>query len=321
MNLKVDILGWNHASGFGPHKRWLSDEMRRLEDAGVDLHIAWVTLGQEPRTDSILYIPFQHPTITYLEQFKHLGQPMVIRYHDFLADDGKDVSRLALADLVLTDTHNVRNRLVELGVKNVVVSPLAVNDSDFRRPSEFGVPVERNSNGFVCLWVGSEKPAKNLDGVGAAMSLLPKHYRLRVVSDGRARQTYKNFFASIGISDRVEWLTQIGDKDLLKEYWGANVLVQAEHDCGFGMPVVEAFHCCLPVITGKGTPCEEVAAGYQIASCDTKDPQSIASAIVATEAAGKIGRALIAAKANAYISTKGKEASDILVRALRGVSK
>jgi glycosyltransferase involved in cell wall biosynthesis len=286
LSVKVDVLGWNHNTGIDPYKRWLQRELSSLKGAGVDVTIIWPGLLQEPREGSILYIPFQSPTIHYLKDFAPKGHKMVIRYHDFLVDDGTDVETLKLASLVICDTNHVANRLREKGLKNVFVNHLTLDPSVFAQPTEFGAPVERNSEGWSCLWIGTEKPSKNLDGAIFALSQLPKDVTLRIVSDGRARLTYKHLVSIAKLEDRVTWLTQIGDKDLIKEYWRANTLLQVEHDCGFGMPVIEAMVCECPVIVGKNTPCAEVARGCEAAKCDTQDASSIAAAVQETREIG-----------------------------------
>ena len=277
--MKLDVLAWDHRIGFTAQHRWFAWEKRCLEGRNVDLEMVWPSAGQSPREDAdILYIPLQCPTITHLELFGDHPAKRVIRYHDFLSDDGKDAERLQAADLILADTEHVcrqvRNRVT--GAK-VAISPLGVDPKLWERPTYLNRPVGRQ-DGLCVLWVGTEKASKNLETVMTAMRLVEQPGdELVIISDGRDRPHYKKIEAGLELKS-ARWITRCAERTLRRWYWQASVLAQVEREAGFGMPIVEAFACKLPVIAGKGGANEEVAGEAAIATADTTDADDLAEA-------------------------------------------
>ena len=126
------------------------------------------------------------------------------------------------------------------------------------------------------LWVGRADPYKNLVGLIEAFAALRKQYRLPVElrlvgpKDRRYPEASRRA-ASLGVADAVTWLGYLPDDRLVNEYQHADVFVQPSWYEGFGLPVLEAFACGMPVICSNKGSLPEVAGGAAL----TVQPQDM----------------------------------------------
>lgn len=161
----------------------------------------------------------------------------------------------ARAAVVCTPTKAIAGQVTErLGVAKdrVVVTPLGVNASWFAAaaPSEsarrrLGLPKD------YLLFVGSEGPRKGLPLLLAAHRQREELPPLVMTgpsgrsSDGRVIRT-----------------GYLPDSDLHSVVAGASALVLPSRDEGFGLPVLEAFACDVPVVCSDVPALREVAGGH-----------------------------------------------------------
>jgi alpha-1,3-rhamnosyl/mannosyltransferase len=82
----------------------------------------------------------------------------------------------------------------------------------------------------------------------------------------------------------VRWLGEVADDRLAELYRGAACVAYPSLYEGFGMPVLEAMACGVPVVTSAGGATEEVAGGAAVL-VDPLDPASIAAGL--EEATGR----------------------------------
>jgi glycosyltransferase involved in cell wall biosynthesis len=171
---------------------------------------------------------------------------------------------LRAARRVIAVSEFTRRELVEvLGVPDdkIRVVPNAVGDEfTHEGPAETGDYV---------LAVGTLEPRKNLDRLVEAVGKTDRE--LRVVG---ARG-----WGGVEVrGNGVRWLGEVDDVELARLYRGAACVAYPSLYEGFGIPVLEAMACGVPVVTTQGTAMEEVADGAAVL-VDANDPNAIAAGI------------------------------------------
>jgi alpha-1,3-rhamnosyl/mannosyltransferase len=171
---------------------------------------------------------------------------------------------LHAARRVIAVSEFTRRELVELlGVPDdkIRVVPNAV-DAEFTREGP-------SAEGEYVLAVGTLEPRKNLDRLVKAVR--KADVELRVVG---ARGWGGVELGGNG----VRWLGEVTDTELARLYRGALCVAYPSLYEGFGIPVLEAMACGVPVVTTRGTAMEEVADGAAVL-VDSHDPAEIAAGI------------------------------------------
>lgn len=110
------------------------------------------------------------------------------------------------------------------------------------------------------LTVGSLEPRKNLVRLCEAWRrIAPGHPGIDLVIAGRAGPSFRHIRAIDRAGSRIRLLGAISDADLPSLYSGALVFAWPSLYEGFGLPVLEAMACGVPVVTSAGSALPEVA--------------------------------------------------------------
>ncbi|MBW4716220.1 glycosyltransferase family 4 protein [Saccharothrix obliqua] len=159
------------------------------------------------------------------------------------------------ADVVCTPTRAVANVVTErfeVDPEKIVVTPLGVDPAWFaaRAPSaplraRLGLPAE------YLLFVGAGGPRKGLRTLFDAHATHPTLPPLVLAGPGHA-----------GVDGRVVRTGYLSDVDLRSVVAGAAALVLPSRDEGFGLPVLEALACNVPVVCTDVPALREVAGGH-----------------------------------------------------------
>jgi glycosyltransferase involved in cell wall biosynthesis len=165
--------------------------------------------------------------------------------------------RIALAGVsrriaLLLDAHFHRDdvRVVANGVDSTLFSPasrLLRRDSS---RSEHGL----KSTDFVLLLVGNDLRTKGIYTILDAMTRLPA-VRLLIVGS-ELHKSYELAAAKLGVLDRCIW--QPPTSSMLDSYAAADIYVSPSKEDSFGLPVLEAMACGLPVITSSAAGVSEL---------------------------------------------------------------
>ena len=165
----------------------------------------------------------------------------------------RDLALTVLGELGL-DGHGQRLRIVPLGT-----------DPDRFRPgldvaalrARFALP---DGGARWLLTVARLEPHKGVDTVIAALPAIVAQapdVRYAVAGSGPERERLEKLAHKIGVADRVQFLGEVGDADLPALYNLASVYVGASRRAerigveGFGISLVEASACGLPVVAGN----------------------------------------------------------------------
>ena len=133
------------------------------------------------------------------------------------------------------------------------------------------------------LFVGTLEPRKNLLNLLEAFELVRtrgifKGQLVIVGMRGWMIEQLKDRLAGMGLREDVILPGFVTDEELRCFYNRADAFVFPSFYEGFGFPVLEAFCCGAPVITSRGSACEEIAAGAA-EIVDPASPEEIAQAI------------------------------------------
>jgi len=229
-----------------------------------------IVLGREQEAD-VLHCP------TYRGPAR-ATRPLVVTVHDLAVFRHPDAFNrwtrtysprlvphvLAAADRVIAVSEFTRRELVELlhvAAEKIRVVPNAVDD-------EF-TSAGPAAEGDYVLAVGTLEPRKNL----------PRLVEAAQRSDVELRIVGARGWGGIEVGGNgVHWLGEVSDAELARLYRGALCVAYPSLYEGFGIPVLEAMACGVPVVTTRGTAMEEVADGAAVL-VDTHDPAEIAAGI------------------------------------------
>ena len=132
------------------------------------------------------------------------------------------------------------------------------------------------------LYVGSVNSRKNLLGIVRALEAIPESERLPLVVVGNGREYLEEVNSYVRSHQLSQWFllfTNIYDNRLLRYlYECAAAFVYPSFSEGFGLPVVEAQLCGLPVVTSN-VSCLPEAGGPHALLANPQEPESIAHAI------------------------------------------
>jgi glycosyltransferase involved in cell wall biosynthesis len=176
------------------------------------------------------------------------------------------------ADHIIAISEQTKNDIVEIldvPDSKVTVIPLAA-DEQFVPLSETEYrPVLKKYllHDPYILFVGTLEPRKNLLGLLKSYILLKKNNELihKLVIVGAKGWKYTPMFDFVtehGLEEDVIFLGFVSDEDLPYIYNGATIFVMPSLYEGFGMPIVEAMRCGIPVIGSDVSSIPEIIDCY-----------------------------------------------------------
>ena len=130
------------------------------------------------------------------------------------------------------------------------------------------------------LCVGTIEERKNLMLAVKSLNLLPEDIHLVAVGKKtKYADKVKKTADKIGVSHRLHLLSGVSDDELNVIYKKAEVFVYPSRYEGFGIPIIEAIFCGLPVVASTGS-CLEEAGGPDCLYVNPDDSKGMADAIM-----------------------------------------
>jgi len=177
--------------------------------------------------------------------------------------------------------------------------PFGVDCSRFRPPQG-----RARTSAFRVGFVKSLAPVYGPDVLVRAMRLVVDaipHARLVMVGEGQLRNALGRMASELGIEDRVEFLGRLTNAEVPHAMAGFDVLVNCSHAESFGVVVLEASACGIPVVATRvgGVPevCRHGETGLLV---PPNDVDALAEAIIRLardpelrEEMGRAGRAFV----------------------------
>jgi len=238
--------------------------------------------------------------------------PSVVTLHDAIAEQHPELifprlrSRwawtlktkwaLARSRTVLTVSESARSQVSEtfrIDPERIVVTGEGTSDQfrpigepDLLRQTrrQYGIP----ETVPVVLYVGGLSPHKNLDGLIRALARMRDagvtEWVMVIVGDTERESFYTCYLdlveqcGAAGLENKVIFTGFVPDEDLVQLYNTATLLVLPSFSEGFGLPVVEAMACGLPVAASNQGSLPEVAESAAL-YFDPHEIDSIAATI------------------------------------------
>ncbi len=248
-----------------------------LRAAGVD--VLW-----NPGNTAILHAPCPQLTTIYDLQYKHFPD-------DFNRATLRTLATLVpfsarKSQIILTISEFSRHELVDLlhvPFQNVRVAKLAADASfAMELPGDFlaerVMTLTHYPNPFV-LVVANSYTHKNLETAVRAFRLIadefPEHRLVMIGRPRRGEPLLQQAIQELPDPSRVTRISYIEHKDLVALFQRAEVFLFPSLHEGFGLPILEAFCCGLPVICCRETAIPEVAGDCAIYA-KSADPEDFA---------------------------------------------
>jgi len=135
------------------------------------------------------------------------------------------------------------------------------------------------------LSVGRLEAVKRIDLAIRAMAHAPRGISLVIAGAGTQRQTFEALAFELELGDRVRFLGEVDDEDLIELYAGALGVIFPPYDEDYGYVTIEAFLARKPVVTttDAGGPNEFVIDGVNGFVCPP-DPRALGEAIARLDA-------------------------------------
>lgn len=230
--------------------------------------------------------PFSGPTITTIHDLSHIHFPQFHPRERVAYMERNLPQTLRRAAHILTDSAFVRGELMEqfsIPPQRITAIPLGV-DPHFRPQSFHGTRALLASHGLqhgrYLLSVATFEPRKNLLGLLHAYQQLPAKLRrdfplVLIGAPGWHSSEIDRAIDRLSRCGEVRMLGYVSEYDLPTVYAGAAAFVFVSFYEGFGLPILEAMGCGIPVLTSNRSSMPEVAGGAALLA-DPYDHQDIA---------------------------------------------
>jgi glycosyltransferase involved in cell wall biosynthesis len=136
------------------------------------------------------------------------------------------------------------------------------------------------------LALGSADPRKNIKSLIHAYGLLPerlreKHKLAIVWTHPFLAEDVSRLIKEFGLMQNVGFLLQVSNEDLVLLYNAATLFIFPSRYEGFGLPLLEAMSCGVPVVAANNSSIPEIA-GDAAVLFDDHDSQAITDAMMRT---------------------------------------
>jgi len=257
---------------------------KSLPKSGYDLwHFTNQTLSFIPREDFLLTV---YDLIELLDPQEKFGKYAAKFLYKGISRAKHIICISEYTKRTLQDTYKVAD-------EKITVIPLGISDSFvFNRDAkntvgyhEFFREYKIPANAKVILYVGSDHPRKNLNGLAEifakVLETVPNCFLLKVGEPGVSvgREHFLKKLDELGVREFVKFTGAISDDKLQLAYSSADVFVSASFFEGFGVPPLEAMACGCPVVCSNATSLPEVVGDAGVL-LDPNDTSGFAEAII-----------------------------------------
>jgi len=192
--------------------------------------------------------------------------PKTMTYYNLLVNSIYLKRSIQIADCIVTPTNAIKQEIVsvfDIEDEKIKVIPEAVG-SEFKPINKLNAKeVIRAKYGIeesFLLSVGTLEPRKNYLTLLEGMNLLKTNLKLVIIGAlGWKYRSILKYIESNRLEDKVILPGFVSDKDLILFYNACEIFITASVYEGFGLPVLEAMSCAVPIIASDIPAIREVA--------------------------------------------------------------
>jgi len=216
-------------------------------------------------------MPFRRPTYSAVVTMADISYQTHPEWYSLKSRIAmRPFSRLAArrADRIITTSQFSREEIAkhygvpENRIRVIYLSPYKSFSLD-RISGQGSIKKQYGLDEKYILYVGSIHTRRNTSRLLAAFSRLKKMgIGRQLVLVGRKEYPFQDLekeIAAFNLQADVKWLNFVPEEDLVALYYGADMFVYPSLYEGFGLPVLEAMYCGVPVITSNVSALPEVA--------------------------------------------------------------
>jgi len=186
--------------------------------------------------------------------------------------------------LVRAGTEEVRQDFLRIGfkAKNVFVVPVSIREDWLSSPS----PTPHRAQGKQVLWLGKLRRYKCPDHLVRAMAEVVEHEpSARLVlairrDDTKYEEELRRLVGELNLQGHVEFRLDVSEEQKRDLFLSSQLLVVPSVVEGFGIVVLEANACGVPVVASSGVPEGAVRDGFNGLRYPFGDTHAMAEAIV-----------------------------------------
>jgi len=284
------LIGRTEGAGRGT----VSQELERLVRENPDKLDAYLVLSPfepwnhfcppAPPLNGLKMAAVVYDLIPFLFPDEHHYDPILMRYYRALETLRRYDLLLAISEATRKDT------LDSLGLPEHRVQSIGAGcDREFFYPASSPEPDARQRVALEALGihkpyvlnVGGLVERKNTRGVVEAFSRLAppirsQHQLVLTFSSGEAEfSEIRELATQRGIGDALIWTNEVSDETLRLLYQRSTAFVLPSYYEGFGLPLLEAMQCGVPVVAGNNSSQIEVVGDAGLLA-NVSDPSDIA---------------------------------------------
>ncbi len=238
-------------------------------------------------TDGYVSLRSKVPDIAVIHDinFEHHPENIPRKARGYFLKNFRKFAHKALR-IATVSRYSRRDICATYGISNTKVDVVYNGAGDFFFPLQSEekeeVRKEITHGAEYFIFVGALNPRKNIDGMLAAYSLYRKAGGLKKFVIVGEKMFWNKTIAAIynhhPYRNDIIFTGRLEGKDLNKVLASSHALLFVSHFEGFGIPIVEAFKCGVPVITATTTSMPEVA-GDAALICNPHNVEHIAKAM------------------------------------------
>ena len=235
-----------------------------------------VVTGDTPIVDVIHDLNFEH----FPEHLPYLFRKY---YQKYFPQYAQKATRIAtVSEFSKNDIHTLYN--IPLEKIDVVYNGVSSSFQPLLDVEKLIIKQKYTNSADYFVYAGTLHPRKNIEGLFAAFKIFKEKTQsaMKLVIVGESMflaKTIQKAYDKHPYKKDIVFTGRVSDKDLNYLLGSAFAMTYVPFFEGFGIPILEAFACNIPVITSNCTSMPEVA-GEAALLCNPTNVESIANAMI-----------------------------------------